>query len=141
MCFKSILRWHYMPYVHTHTHTHIINAASHHLVQYKTSTVSEIENFCAGFKTKENVANRLNFIFKLHFEGQFFLFISFKFLNIQSSLHQKTMAFSRNACIFVLSLALCICVADPISSIELTRENFDEEIKGKNTLVIFYSPR
>lgn len=51
------------------------------------------------------------------------------------------MAFSRNACIFVLSLAFSCCTADPISSIELTRDNFDSEINGKNTLVIFYSPR
>lgn len=44
-----------------------------------------------------------------------------------------------NISIILSSIAFCIC-ADAISSIELNRENFESEIKGKNALIIFYSP-
>lgn len=45
----------------------------------------------------------------------------------------------RNILIFLSSIACCLC-AESISSIELNRDNFESETKGKNALVIFYSP-
>lgn len=47
---------------------------------------------------------------------------------------------TQNILLVLSSIALCIC-AEAISSIELNRDNFESEIKGKNNLVIFYSPR
>jgi len=46
---------------------------------------------------------------------------------------------SLNILLVLFSIALCIG-AEAISSIELNRENFESEIKGRNNLVIFYSP-
>ncbi|XP_055303776.1 thioredoxin domain-containing protein 5 [Sitodiplosis mosellana] len=45
---------------------------------------------------------------------------------------------SLNIFLVLSSIALCVC-AEAISSIELNRDNFESEIKGKNYLVIFYS--
>lgn len=47
---------------------------------------------------------------------------------------------SLNILLILSSIAMCIC-AEAISSVPLTRDNFESEIEGKNNLVIFYSPR